>query len=48
MSEMTKISKFLSLVRRHQPEKNSLKFYQAENGVWLTKYVPAQYLSVQG
>lgn len=23
-------------------------FYQAENGVWLTKYVPAQYLSVQG
>lgn len=27
---------------------DGFEFYQAENGVWLTEHVPAQYLSVQG
>lgn len=64
--EMTRTSKFISLILRHKPGaikagsrhgrpfvykvhtgdmyKDGYVFYLSENGVWLTKSVPAKYL----
>ncbi len=46
-----KAGRFISLVLRHHPEVAGLtldsdgyEFYISENGVWLTKEVPAKYI----
>ena len=36
----------LFLIDTIQMHKDGFAFYQAENGVWLTKHVPTQYLSI--
>ena len=44
------ISRFLSLVLRHQPEKIGLTLDGegwVDNGVWLTDAVPAQYIKYE-
>ncbi len=45
----TKISKFLSYVLRHQPESIGLILDSegwADNGVWLTKSVPVEFMRI--
>jgi RNA:NAD 2'-phosphotransferase (TPT1/KptA family) len=48
--ETIRMSKFLSLILRHEPERVGIRhraghvFYRSTNGVWLVDSVPVQFI----